>query len=290
MESNNCKYCGKELSERGKRLHHIFCSRGCSLRWNWENGRKRAETITIPCANCGKPVTREVNDWRFKKGVKLVFCNNDCHTEYSRSHRTPNTCHWCGKEFMHKYHNTLYCGNDCKFMAQRYKSYLQHHNPDISKEDFIALCESGNPFSYAGRELEYYKEYSKTNKKRLFQKRKEALENDEVEAYALKIKKRIQQIYARKTKNISSDIRCILGCSGPEFCDHIDQQLKAGMTVANYGKWQLDHIIPLSSAKSIDEVNRLCHYTNYQPLWRGENRKKSNKVFLREVKKPTDPI
>ena len=44
-----------------------------------------------------------------------------------------------------------------------------------------------------------------------------------------------------------------------------------------YG-WDLDHIIPVSSAKSEDEIIKLNHYTNFQPLDSYINRKiKRNK-------------
>lgn len=39
----------------------------------------------------------------------------------------------------------------------------------------------------------------------------------------------------------------------------------------NYG-WDLDHIIPLSSAKCEDDVIRLNHYTNIRPLCSHYNR------------------
>lgn len=43
------------------------------------------------------------------------------------------------------------------------------------------------------------------------------------------------------------------------------------MTWDNYGEWQLDHIAPLSTAKTIEDVEMLCHYTNLQPLWAKDN-------------------
>jgi len=35
---------------------------------------------------------------------------------------------------------------------------------------------------------------------------------------------------------------------------------------------------PLSSAKTEEELYKLCHYTNLHPLWVEENLKKSNKI------------
>jgi hypothetical protein len=37
-------------------------------------------------------------------------------------------------------------------------------------------------------------------------------------------------------------------------------------------KWDIDHIIPISSAESEDDVIRLNHYTNLQPLCSYTNR------------------
>jgi len=49
------------------------------------------------------------------------------------------------------------------------------------------------------------------------------------------------------------------------------------MTWESYGKWHVDHIIPLCSAETNEEIVDLCHYTNLQPLWTDENiRKRGN--------------
>lgn len=43
------------------------------------------------------------------------------------------------------------------------------------------------------------------------------------------------------------------------------------MNWQNQGKWHIDHIKPLASAKSVDEIYELCHYSNLQPLWAKDN-------------------
>jgi hypothetical protein len=70
----------------------------------------------------------------------------------------------------------------------------------------------------------------------------------------------------------------ILGCSFEEFKNYIDNQLSVGMSWDNHGEWHLDHKIPISFGKTEEEVIKLNHYTNFQPLWAYENLLKSNKI------------
>jgi len=71
----------------------------------------------------------------------------------------------------------------------------------------------------------------------------------------------------------------IVGCT-PEFLkEHLEKQFSDSMNWENRNQWHIDHIIPLSSAKTEDELYKLCHYTNLQPLWAEDNLKKSNKIL-----------
>jgi hypothetical protein len=86
-----------------------------------------------------------------------------------------------------------------------------------------------------------------------------------------------------KSRNITKNNKTfyIVGCT-PEFLkEHIEKQFTEGMSWENhslYG-WHIDHIVPLSSAKTEEEIYKLSHYTNLQPLWSEDNLKKSDKIF-----------
>ena len=70
----------------------------------------------------------------------------------------------------------------------------------------------------------------------------------------------------------------ILGADWEVVKEHIENLFTKGMTWDNHGEWHYDHIIPLRIAQSTDDVNKLCHYTNYQPLWKTENLIKRDKL------------
>jgi hypothetical protein len=71
----------------------------------------------------------------------------------------------------------------------------------------------------------------------------------------------------------------LLCCSVEFFRDYMAAKFKQGMTWANHGEWEIDHIRPLSSFNmTIDEDRKKAwHYTNMQPLWVEENRSKGCK-------------
>lgn len=75
-----------------------------------------------------------------------------------------------------------------------------------------------------------------------------------------------------------------LGCSMDELIPHLEALFQENMTWENYGKWHVDHILPLFHFDLTDREQFLkaCHYTNLQPLWARDNLKKGNKCQSRK--------
>lgn len=109
---------------------------------------------------------------------------------------------------------------------------------------------------------------------------KEKRTNDVLFKLSANYRCRINTFYKRikKTKNFNTET--LLGCSWENFKNHIELQFVDGMCFSNYGEWHIDHIIPLSSAKNEEEIIKLCHYSNLQPLWASDNLKKGDKIML----------
>lgn len=102
-------------------------------------------------------------------------------------------------------------------------------------------------------------------------------------AFLLRIRSRLYWYFKNNNMNykINKDDMEMIGCSPTDLKLHLENQFVDGMSWENYGHkgWHIDHIIPLSSAKTVKEVLTLNHYTNLQPLWATDNHKKGNKIL-----------
>lgn len=70
----------------------------------------------------------------------------------------------------------------------------------------------------------------------------------------------------------------ILGCDWETFVSHLERQFLKGMTWENRGAWQIDHIVPLSTAQTEEEILALNHFTNLRPMWAKDNLSKGAQI------------
>jgi hypothetical protein len=70
----------------------------------------------------------------------------------------------------------------------------------------------------------------------------------------------------------------IIGMNPTDLKVYLEKMFTVNMSWDNYGEWHIDHITPLNSAKTEEEIIKLCHYTNLQPLWAADNIRKKDKI------------
>lgn len=71
-----------------------------------------------------------------------------------------------------------------------------------------------------------------------------------------------------------------IGCTRKELVSYLESKFKEGMSWDNYGKWHIDHIIPMNQfdLNNEDDFKKANHYKNLQPLWAKENYLKDKNI------------
>jgi len=127
------------------------------------------------------------------------------------------------------------------------------------------------------------KEYRDSIKPNVNVRRKERYDNDYVFKISVNIRNSINQAFKIHSFKSNSKARELLDCDWDAFKKHLESQFTEGMTWELMGKEiHIDHIIPLSSAQTKEELEKLCHYTNLQPLWAKYNLMKNGKILSEE--------
>lgn len=297
-----CEQCGSPVRSYYKSQLKRFCCAACSNQWKWDNlDRKRVEYITVKCSFCGKEKLVHKTDHRVKVGQYLWFCDHNCEREYRHLKRNTTVCPICGKHFpAQNLHGRKTCSMECGRKSQAVAMFNRIHGTTYSWSDYSRDKENNtlkkrlhkrtNIGIYAGREKEYLKEYNQRpeNKARAKERREKRMAEDPVYAFKISIRKKISS-YVRN-RRVKKDVHTeqLLGCSLEQFMVHIESQFKRGMSWSNYGKWEIDHIIPLSTAQTKEDVYRLNHYSNMRPLWKKENLVKRDKIIQIQLKLPID--
>ena len=202
---------------------------------------------------------------------------------------------------------------DCKNLSARVR-YLKNREKELErnliyynknkesrkeyrKENKNKITETNKKWYQKNKESR--KKYSKENKEAIFetkkkwyQKNKEKIKKSLRDKYKtnplfklkvnLRNRTRIAFTHNGYSKNSKTEI--ILGVSW-EICKaHIERQFTKGMNWDNHGDWHIDHIIPLASADTEEQIVKLCHYSNLQPLWAIDNLSKSANIIGQQNK------
>jgi hypothetical protein len=91
-----------------------------------------------------------------------------------------------------------------------------------------------------------------------------------------------QRLYQAVKHGKESSSMELFGATRDKIVQHLEDQFTNGMSWDNYGYygWHIDHIMPVASYDLTDpKQQQTCfHYTNLQPLWAEDNRRKSASI------------
>jgi hypothetical protein len=178
---------------------------------------------------------------------------NDEFTFRKDTKRFESQCKTCVKEYLKNY----YKNNSVKIISDNKKKYYDKRN----------------------EKLEYVRNYRQENRENRNNYEKIKRTNDPVYKLKINVRNRINK-YIKKNKIIKNCTSFdLIGITPIELKDYLEKQFKKNMNWDNYGKWHIDHKIPLSLAKNEEDIIKLCHYTNLQPLWAEENLIKGDKIL-----------
>lgn len=78
----------------------------------------------------------------------------------------------------------------------------------------------------------------------------------------------------------------LLGCDLAKFKKHIENLFLPGMDWRNFGAWHLDHVVPCAAFDLTDKNEQaICfHFTNLQPLWAKDNRRKADTFMGHKIR------
>ena len=140
-----------------------------------------------------------------------------------------------------------------------------------------------NKQSTKERHKKYYESNKETikEKKKIYQK--ERMKNDPLYKLSISTRGIIRNSLRNNGYTKKSRTQEILGCSFDEFKSYLESKFEPWMNWQNPGNWNgpptelntswdIDHIIPLSSGNTEEELIKLNHYTNLQPLCSFVNR------------------
>jgi hypothetical protein len=223
------------------------------------------------CVNYRVKIYKKENPEKVKKTKQKHYLNNkEKYSKLNKKRRDENP------EYTVIYSKLYYIKNK-ELLIERSQKYYKTNKDNVLEKSREYVK---NNFD---KTLNYQKKYRENNKEKLqnykYNYNKKRRETDILFNLKNNISHRVREFLKLKKITKKNKTFEIVGCSPQFLKEHLENQFVDGMTWDNRSEWHIDHIIPLSSAKIEDELYKLCHYTNLQPLWAEDNLKKSNKIL-----------
>jgi hypothetical protein len=259
------------------------------------------KTKICSCCEIEKPLTEFYKNKSQKDGYKYKckICEKEYNFKNSNKIGEYNKQYWLENKDKLTYSNREYYDKNKEKILKTNKKYRENVL-DINKEkERLKYYRENNKEKISEQQkiwrennkqktLSYAKEYRVNNKNKINNDFKYKYDNNPLFKLTVNIRNSIRNSFKNNKLTKKNKTQEILGCSFEEFRQHIGTLLEPWMTWENHGLyngelnygWDLDHIIPLASAMTENDIIRLNHFTNFQPLCSKINRNiKKDKII-----------
>jgi hypothetical protein len=124
--------------------------------------------------------------------------------------------------------------------------------------------------------------YDRTHRKQLSEKTRVRFKIDPNFRLRNYLGSRVNKAIKRKSGKKVTGTILLLGCSIENLWLYLESKFELGMTRANYGRvWHVDHIMPCAifDLTKPEHQRRCFHFSNLQPMFDLENKRKGAKVL-----------
>lgn len=195
-----------------------------------------------------------INNIEKVKEYKEEYNKNNPNLEYHKEYREKN------KELISSKRKVYYQKN-----KEKVKEKVREYNSE--NREYVNQRKRENREKNKDEYNRRWREYVKNRK-----------DNDPLYKLSCNIRNLISQSFKGQFTVKSKKTIEILGCDFETFKEHIEAQFTDDMNWDNYASyWQLDHKTPISWSESEEDVYKLNHYTNFQPLFWKDNISKGNR-------------
>ncbi len=223
------------------------------------------------CAICGG-----IAPFSYRKSPSqdLVLCGaSEAYEPRCKLHFGMKKCTQCGKsppeaKFCYRKDakdKMMSCCNKCK--SERKRQWHKDNNEHVKK------WRSERRVKFKEEEREWRKQYTRNK-----------LDNDELFKFKHNVRSLIRGAFRKKGYRKGTKTESLLGDTYENVLEHLKST-----AVKNYGrydpdtKYHIDHIVPMVTANSVDEVANLQHYSNLQLLTEKDNGEKGSKLNWKSV-------
>ena len=177
-----------------------------------------------------------------------------------------------------KIYGKIYYAANADRIKQIKKLYRNNNKQKISIQRKKYYIENRELILEQGRK--YHKWYDKINRDKINQRVRKCRENNPMFRIRENISRAIN-LSLRDNKH-GRHWEIVVGYTVSELKKHLEKLFTGGMNWDNYGKWHIDHIIPISvhNFNDIEDIDfkRCWALNNLQPLWAKDNMSKHNKI------------